>query len=131
MQKCDNCGNEFAYLKGDLNTLVCSECGSKHRLEYYLEQEHGTGEVLSWVMGSYSSTMLNTALRYCDSIFDYEADDFFGAVDPGSLDEDDFHKRCKKDIAMFLCCIAAVDDIVSENEATYINAVLHSHYTSG
>lgn len=104
MQKCDNCGNEFAYLKGDLNTLVCSECGSKHRLEYYLEQEHGTGEVLSWVMGSYSSTMLNTALRYCDSIFDYEADDFFGAVDPGSLDEDDFHKRCKKTLPCF--CVA-------------------------
>lgn len=130
MQKCDNCGNEFAYLKGDLDTLACSECGAKHRLEYYLEQEHGTGEVLSWVMGSYSSTMLSTALRYCDSIFDYEADDFFGAVDPDSLDENDFRERCKKDIASFLCCLAAEDGAVSENEATYINAVLHSSYTS-
>lgn len=130
MQKCDNCGNEFAYLKGDLDTLACSECGAKHRLEYYLEQEHGTGEVLSWVMGSYSSTMLSTALRYCDSIFDYEADDFFGAVDPDSLDENDFRERCEKDIASFLCCLAAEDGAVSENEATYINAVLHSSCTS-
>lgn len=85
---------------------------------------------MSWVMGSSSSTMLNTMLRSCDSIFEHEADDFSGVSNPLLFDEDGFHERCKEDIANFLCCIAAIDDAVSENEATYINAVLHSYYTS-